>query len=103
VGMLLFGGVLGYLIGKNVTESEIQKKYDQQVQELTEEVEDAKQGISGDVEQGQAAIAEGQQTLESLQAENTTLKSTIDKQAQKIAELEQQLEEAQGSSTPTNQ
>lgn len=90
---LLIGGIAGYFIGVNVTED----KQQQEILTLQLELEQAKSGASDELEEGQEAIAEGQQTLESLQAENASLKETIEQQNQKIADLEQQLENAQGT------
>lgn len=101
---LLLGGVLGYAYGSNSTESELKTKYAAQIKQLEEDVDKAKESASGTVEEGQAAVAEGQQTLESLQTENAQLKSTIDAQTKKIADLEKQLAEAKKTTpapTPT--
>ncbi len=99
---LLVGGILGYAMGGNAKETQVKKQYDQQIQKLEEDAAKAKEDVNSGLAEGQEAVAEGQQTLESLQAENATLKNTIDTQTKKIAELEQQLEDAQSSNTPTD-
>ncbi len=98
VAVLLVGGIAGYFIGVNTTED----KQQEELSSLQQELEQARTGASDEIQEGQEAITEGQQTLESLQAENASLKATIEQQNQKIADLEQQLEEA-GSATPPTQ
>ena len=96
---LLIGGSLGYVIGANMAKTESEEELQRQVASLEEELETAKEDLSDDIEEGQDSVAEGQDTIESLQAENATLKATIDQQNKKIADLEQQLEEAENSGT----
>jgi predicted nuclease with TOPRIM domain len=105
IGILLAGGAAGYYIGTNNAESDLQKKYDEQVQKLQDELDDARQNVSGTLEESQDALTEGQQTLESVQADNAALQATIDQQKQQIADLEKQLADAQSDNstdTPTN-
>ncbi len=99
---LVIGGAAGFVIGQDLKESEMKDQYGTQIEALEDEVEDAKIRAGDTLEDGQEAVTEGQQTLESLQAENATLKTTIEEQNAKIADLEKQLQEAQGSGTPTN-
>jgi peptidoglycan hydrolase CwlO-like protein len=94
-------GGLGYVIGGNIKEAEMRQKYNLQVNELEEDASSAKQNANSALEEGQQEVAEGQQTLEALQNENATLKATIESQNAKIADLEQQLKEAQESDTTT--
>lgn len=107
---LFIGGAVGYALGAAAKESEIQASFDQQTQQLEDEIDALKlsTGIKLDdgqeaLTEGQEAITEGQQTLESLQAENAALKATIEEQNKKIADLEMQLEAAQDTTTPAEQ
>lgn len=86
-------GSVGYLIGKNNAEADAKTKYEQQVKSLQGELDEAKSTVSGGVEQGQ-------QTLESLQAENEELKTKVAEQAKEIEDLKHQLEEAEADTTP---
>ena len=102
LSVLVVGGV-GYYIGWNRAEDQAKSKYSKQTQELQQELDKAKQSATTKVTAGQEKVAEGQQTVESLSAENTQLKSTIETQNQKIADLEKQLEDAQKPTGTTNQ
>jgi peptidoglycan hydrolase CwlO-like protein len=102
LAVLAVGGV-GYLMGSNAAEADAKAKYDQQVQGLQKELDEAKTEVGEDVQEGQEAVAEGQQTLESLQAENAELKNTIAAQNQKIADLEKQLQDANSTTPPPTQ
>ncbi len=93
--ILVIGGIIGYSIGKSHAEDEAQANLQQQVSSLQQQLDLAKKGVNNEVQ-------EGQQSLESLQTENATLKSTIEKQNQKIADLEKQLEEAQSTNPPSD-
>lgn len=93
-------GVLGgYVYGSNKTESDLKKQYAAQIKDLEDDVSDAKKNASGSITEGQEAVNEGQQTIETLQAENASLKATIEDQNKKITDLEKQLEEANNSNT----
>lgn len=98
---LVLAGVGGYYIGAKKTENDLNAKHQQQVSQLQTELSAAKANASGTVQEGKDAITSGQDTIASLQAENATLKATIDQQNKKIADLEKQLEEAQGSTGGT--
>lgn len=88
--LALAGGMIGgYTLGTNAAESDLEQQKD---------------AASSKVEQGQAAVSEGQQTIESLQSDNAQLESTIDEQAQKITDLEAQLaEESTDTTTPATE
>jgi peptidoglycan hydrolase CwlO-like protein len=96
---LVVGGI-GYTMGKNKAEDDARAKYDQQVQTLQADLNEATAAASEELQEGQEAVTEGQQTLESLQTENAQLKTTIEEQNAKIADLEQQLEDAQDTTQP---
>ena len=96
---ILVVGTIGYVIGTNQAESDVKAKYDEKTQSLQKQVDEAKEGLSDTVQEGQEAVEEGKQTLESLQAENSQLKSTIDELNKKIVDLEKQLEDAQSGGT----
>lgn len=100
IGLLVAGGI-GYTMGANAAQSDLEAKVDERVQDLQQELDEAKTVINNELDESQESIEEGQQTLESLQAENAELKTTIQQQTQKIAELEEQLEEA--NATPPAQ
>lgn len=103
IAAFFVGGVLGYFVGGNVKETQIREQYDQEVSKIQAEAANAKDDVSSGLKEGQATVSEGQQTIESLQAENATLRSTIETQNAKIADLEKQLEEAQNSEDSSDQ
>ncbi len=92
---VLLGGFGGYTYGTNVATSEAEKELKQQVNELEQDLSEAK-AVAGN------EVQEGQQNAASLQAENAELKKEVDQQAAEIADLEKQLEDA-SSTTPSAQ
>jgi peptidoglycan hydrolase CwlO-like protein len=77
-------GCIGYGIGKNQAESSAKKAYDQKVESLQKELDEAKQDVSSDVENGQEAV-------KSLQEEKNRLEEQVAEQQKKIDQLEDQL------------
>lgn len=92
LAVLVVGGV-GYVIGQNKAESDTQAKINEQTQSLQQQLDDAKAEAAPKVE-------DGQDSIEALQTQNAELDATVAEQAQKIADLEKQLEEA-NDTTPT--
>jgi len=100
---LLVGGGLGYYLGSTMKESELTDKYTQQLAKFGLTVNEAQEIATDAANQSQATQASNQQTIETLKAENAQLKTTIQTQQTKIADLEKQLEEANKSDTNTPQ
>ncbi len=89
---LAAGGWAGYAYGKNTTKDDATKALNQKVSSLESDLTKAKAAVGSEVQ-------EGQQSAESLQAENTALKQTVSDQQKKITDLEKQLEAAKNSTT----
>jgi len=103
---LLVGGLGGWYIGQSMKESELMDKYTQQLAKFGLTVNEAQEIAADAASQNQTVLVQNQTTIDSLTAENAQLKSTIQTQQAKIADLEKQLAEAQKEdttpTTPTN-
>lgn len=93
---LIIGGLGGYAYGNNTATTEAQKQQQQEAAALENDVNKAKAAVGNEAQ-------EGKQTVESLQAENAALKTTIEQQNAKIADLQKQLEEAKKVESTTPQ
>lgn len=89
-------GAAGYFLGKNTAEDDAKAMYTEQIQSLKQDLDEAKDTVSSGVE-------EGQDTVESLQAENAELEAKVQEQEAKIADLEKQLEDANSNNTTNTQ
>ncbi len=94
---LVGGGLAGYAYGRNTAKADTEKALNQKISSLESDLGKAKAAVGNEVQEGQQDLAEGQQTVESLQSENAALKQTISDQNKKIADLENQLDQIKNS------
>jgi len=99
---LLIGGIVGYSVGTSMAESSAESQYSAKITQLESDLKEAKAGVTSKIEAGKDAIAEGQDTLESVQAENAKLQATITELEADIAALEKQLKEALADNPPAS-
>ncbi len=99
---LLIGGIVGYFVGTSMAESSAESQYSAKITQLESDLKEAKAGVTSKIEAGKDAIAEGQDTLESVQAENAKLQATITELEADIAALEKQLKEALADNPPAS-
>lgn len=94
LSVLVVGGI-GYMIGQNQAESDAKARLDEETQSLQQQLDEAKNVATDQVQ-------EGEQTEAELESENTQLKSQIEDLEDEIDDLEQELEDAQSNNNTTN-
>lgn len=87
---VILGGLAGYAYGTNTAKADTEAEYQQKASSLEDDLDSAKSSVTAQSEADQ-------QSIESLQSENTALKQTIEGLNKQIADLEKQLEEANNS------
>ncbi len=84
---VVLGGLAGYAYGTDKAKSDAEAEYQEQISALEGNISGAQSAVS-------AKSDADQQSIESLQSENATLKQTNEALKKQIADLEEQLEQA---------